>query len=249
MAAAAWLAFGLHMAQPAHAAGRTTWMWTESTMASALRVDYAYDPSVADPNDPWHYELTDVECRGYGDFIGDETARHFQRFTCTMTYVATDPTIPNYVDHVGARVTGRFDHQEYDPSSSPPAPRRLDRPQRSLLGYADWGQVDGDDLLTWLVRPRNLLLLGPMGVLADSPSVSRITWRRWGGARAYGVGRTRTKTYDPWTRVDLVAYRVRACAGTSTYTRVAASFTTKARGDTYGARRTWAMPHCGFHLR
>jgi hypothetical protein len=26
MAAAAWLAFGLHMAQPAHAAGRTTWM-------------------------------------------------------------------------------------------------------------------------------------------------------------------------------------------------------------------------------
>jgi hypothetical protein len=226
-----------------------TWYWTANTVIDALRQDYGYDPSVADPNDPWHYDLRTVECRGYGRFIGKRSERYFQRFACKLTYVATDATIPNDIQTIGVRVTGRYDHQEYEapPEVGPAEPG--DRTERVLLGYSNWSPVDGDKSPSWLSRPHNLLLLGPSHVLADSPMIWRINWSRWGAERAYGVGRSRTKIYDPWARVRLVAHRVRTCGDTKTYTRVTASFTYESDGRTRTGTSTWSMQPCAVRLR
>lgn len=110
----------------------TTWYWTENTMIGELRQDYSYDPKHGIPNDPWHYELNTVECRGYGPFVGRQGGRYFRRFVCTLTYVATDPAIPNYVDRTDARVTGRYNYQEY----KPPPPSRQLSPQTAVSAYS-----------------------------------------------------------------------------------------------------------------
>lgn len=223
----------------------TTWYWTENTMIGELRQDYSYDPKHGIPNDPWHYELNTVECRGYGPFVGRQGGRYFRRFVCTLTYVATDPAIPNYVDRTDARVTGRYNYQEYKPPASVPPAQPTDRSKRVLVAYRGWSRTYDDRSPSWLVKPRSLLLLGPIGVLADSPMIWRIKWRSWGGARAYGIGRSRTKVYDPWSPVRLVAHRVRTCGDTKTYTRVTASFTYDSRSHT----KTWSMQPCGVRLR
>jgi hypothetical protein len=236
---------GLLSSQNAQAASAaTTWYWTENTMIGELRQDYSYDPDSGIPNDPWHYELNTVECRGYGRFIGRQGERYSRRFVCTLTYVATDPAVPNYVDRTDARVTGRYDYQEYKPPTSVPPTQPTDRSKRVLIGYRGWSRVD-DRSPSWLVKPRSLLLLGRFGVLADSPMIWRVKWRSWGGARAAGIGRSRTKVYDPWSRVRLVAHRVRICGDTKSYTRVTALF-----AQTYGTHtHTWSMQPCGIRLR
>lgn len=171
---------------PAQAAGPAqTWYWSEDTMNAAIRADYGYDPTVAPAKDPWHYELRTVQCTGGGPFVGRTGPRHFQRFVCTLTYAATDPTIADYVDRMAARVTGRDEHEEdRAPAAADPA-RPATGTDRALLGFRDWAPVDidGANPPSLLVKPRTLLLLGPARVLSDSPSIGRVTWRRWGQAR------------------------------------------------------------------
>ena len=230
------------------AAGPQTWYWSEATISAALRADYGYDPKVADPNAPWHYELQTVVCTGAGAFIGRSGPRYFQRFVCTLTYVATDPQIPNYVDTMAARVTGRSDHvEDQAPAAAQPA-RPANGPGRTLLGFRDWTRVDavGGNPPELLVKPRSVLLLGPDRVLADSPGIERIAWRTWGGPRAVGNGRTRTKVYDPWAPVRLLADRVRTCGDTTAYTRVTASFRIE---HARTVRHTWSMPACPIRTR
>jgi hypothetical protein len=242
-------ALSLLGAPTAQAASAETWYWTETTMLVAIHQDYGYDPGAADPNDPWHYELKTVECHGYGRFIANRGERYFRRFVCTLTYVATDPSVANYVDVEGARVTGRYDHQEYEPPADAGPAVPDDRTQNVLIGYRSWSPVDDDGSPSWLIRPRNLLLLGPLGALADSPRISRIKWGSWGGARARGVGRYRTKIYEPWSRVRLVAHHLRTCGATQTYTRVTATFRYESLGRTRTSTRTWPMQPCGVRLR
>jgi len=238
-------------AEAADAAGDPqTWYWSEATMSAALRADYSYDPKIADPGDPWHYELQTVVCTGAGPFIGRSGPRYFQRFVCTLTYVATNPTIPNYVDTMAARVTGRTDHvEDQAPAAAEPA-RPANSPGHLLVGFRDWTRVDavGGNPPELLVKPRAVLLLGPARVLADSPGIERIAWRTWGGPRAVGNGRTRTKVYDPWTPVRLVADHVRRCGDTTAYTRVTASFRIRS-GRARTTRHTWSMPACPIRTR
>ena len=226
----------------------TVWYWTEADMAAALRVDYAYDPSVAIPGDPWHFELATVICVGNGSYLTKGAERAYTRFSCTMTYKATDPSIADYVDTSGARPTGAASHIESDLRADEPPTAPAHVPGRALMGYPTWGPILHDRAAGWLRRPGSLLLLGRDGVLADSPGITRIRWSAWGGARAVGVGRTRTKTYDPWSRVRLVADQPRPCGDTTVYTRVLATFTSTDHGVRRVSHGTWPMP-CRARLR
>jgi hypothetical protein len=88
-------------------------------------------------------------------------------------------------------------------------------------------------------RPKKLVL-GPInGSLVEIMRLQRIRWAHWGRRTATATARTRTKTYDPWTRVKVRAFRRRTCEAEPRfrlYTRV--QTTTE-----YGSRK-WKTPSC-----
>ena len=96
----------------------------------------------------------------------------------------------------------------------------------------------GYDAFRW-ERPKKLVL-GPInGSLAEITSLQRLRWVDWGRLTATATARTRTKTYDPWTRVKVRAFRRRTCEAeprSRLYTRVRTT-------TEYGSHK-WKAPSC-----
>lgn len=91
-------------------------------------------------------------------------------------------------------------------------------------------------------KPRDCFLGWPNLPLAGAVGLRHIAWTGWGTATAHGHAVTRTKTYDPWTHVRVVAEGRRFCgttaaAKTYVYTRVKVDFG-------HGNAHTWRTPGC-----
>lgn len=101
------------------------------------------------------------------------------------------------------------------------------------------GSLDG---YTQSSRPTSCFLDWPDLPLAQAVNLRRITWTAWGARRARGRAITRTKTYDPWTHVTLLASGRRHCAtirGTRVYVYTRVSVTFGSRGS-----HAWRLPGC-----
>ncbi|MCU1500607.1 MAG: hypothetical protein JWM47_4560 [Acidimicrobiales bacterium] len=90
-------------------------------------------------------------------------------------------------------------------------------------------------------HPRTCFLDWPDLPLAGAINLQRIHWHSWGGSVAPGRAVWRTKTYDPWSHVTILAYRRRSCGTGALYTRVRVTGT-----DTNGKRwsHSWRTMHC-----
>jgi hypothetical protein len=90
-------------------------------------------------------------------------------------------------------------------------------------------------------RPRSLVLQPP-GVMASNAEIlvlRRVRWAGWGQREATATARTRFKTYDPWTRVRVRAYRVRTCHAIPSF-----RLYTRVRTTTPYGSHTWRAPSC-----
>ena len=104
-------------------------------------------------------------------------------------------------------------------------------------------------------RPRDLWVGGPTNSTADSIWLQRVRWSSWGGRSARATARWRFRTYEPWVRMRVRAYRLRRCvipASPATnneavrfrlYTRVSSSRALTLT-DEGGWTHTWKAPGC-----
>lgn len=95
----------------------------------------------------------------------------------------------------------------------------------------------GGGIYDFLEKPRFCSTLQPDGTIADSIALHTLRWSHWGRSSTTAVGRTRTKTYDPWIKVRVRAYRRvwSDCSHAYLYTRL--------RTTTKYGRNVWKMPN------
>lgn len=93
--------------------------------------------------------------------------------------------------------------------------------------------------VTALERPETLVL-GPLGgSLAEVIVVQGIDWSNWGQSIATGRGRHKTKTYDPWTRVEVRAFGLRTCESEPPF-----HLYTRVETTAYGRTTDWDVVDC-----
>lgn len=92
--------------------------------------------------------------------------------------------------------------------------------------------------MTALVKPGFCNTVQPRQSLAESITLHQLRWNHWGRSSATAHARTRVKTYDPWDRVLVRAYRRvwSDCTGGWVYTRL--------RTTTKYGRHVWKMLDC-----